>query len=342
MPALFLLLFRFFRLLMSGHQAVALENAALRVQLAAFQRKRTRPILTSLDRVFWVTLRRWWSGWRGPLVYVQADTVTRWQRERFRRFWARLCHPHRRRPGRPATTLKIRQLIERMVNANPLWRSPRIHGELKMLGIEISERTVSRILRRLPRPPSQTWKTFLHNHLSQMVSIDFFTVPTVRLKVLFVFIVLEHRRRQVLHFNVTEHPTAAWTAQQMVEAFQDRDGARYLLRDRDRIYGNEVRRRITSLGSQEVLTAPRSPWQNPYAERLIGSIRRECLNHFVILSAKHLKRTLANYFRYYHESRTHLGLGKQCPLPREVSSSGKIIEIPQLGGLHHRYERIAV
>jgi transposase InsO family protein len=229
-----------------------------------------------------------------------------------------------------------------MATANPLWRAPRIHGELKMLGIEISERTVSGILRRLPRPPSQTWKTFLHNHLSQIISIDFFTVPTVHLKVLFVFIVLEHRRRQVLHFNITEHPTAAWTAQQMVEAFQDRDGVRYVLRDRDRIYGNEVRRRITSLGSQEVLTAPRSPWQNPYSERLIGSIRRECLNHFVILSAKHLKRTLANYFRYYHESRTHLGLSKQCPLPREVSSSGKIIEIPQLGGLHHRYERIAV
>jgi len=341
MPALFLFIFRFFRLLMSGHQTVALENAGLRLQLAAFQRKRKRPVLTTLDRVFWVTLRRWWSGWRGPLFYVQADTVTHWQRERFRRSWARLCHPHGPRRGRPATALQIRQLIQRMLVANPLWRAPRIHGELKMLGIEISERTVSRILRQLPRPPSQTWKTFLHNHLSQMVSIDFFTVPTVTLKVLFVFIVLEHRRRQVLHFNVTEHPTAAWTAQQIVEAFEDRDAARYFLRDQDSIYGHDVRVRIASLGSKEVLTAPRSPWQNPYAERLIGSIRRECLNHFVILNAKHLKRTLTKYFRYYHESRTHLGLGKQCPILRSVSSSGKIIEIPLLGGLHHRYERIA-
>jgi transposase InsO family protein len=341
MPALFLFLFRFFRLLMSGHQAVAIENAALRLQLAAFRRKRKRPVLTTLDRVFWITLRRWWSGWRGPLLYVQADTVIRWQRERFRKFWARLCNPHRRRRGRPATALKIRQLIEQMVTANPLWRAPRIHGELKMLGIAISERTVSRILRRLPRPPGQTWKTFLHNHLSQMVSIDFFTVPTITMKVLFVFIVLEHRRRQVLHFNVTEHPTAAWTAQQIVEAFQDRDAARYLIRDRDSVYGNEVPLRIASLGIQEILTAPRSPWQNPYAERLIGSIRRECLNHFVILNAKHLNRTLTKYFSYYHESRTHLGLAKQCPIPRRVSSSGRIIEIPQLGGLHHRYERIA-
>ena len=168
MATFFLFLFRFFRLLMSGHRAVALENAALRLQLAAFQRKRKRPVLTTLDRVFWITLRRWWPSWRGPLVYVQADTVTRWQHDRFCRFWARLCHPHRRRRGRPATPLQIRQLIERMVTANPLWRAPRIYGELKMLGITISERTVSRVLRRLPRPPSRTWKTFLHNHLSRL------------------------------------------------------------------------------------------------------------------------------------------------------------------------------
>jgi len=207
--------------------------------------------------------------------------------------------------------------------------------------IMISERTVSRILRTLRRPPTQTWKTFLHNHLGQVVSIDFFTVPTVTMRVLFVFIVLEHRSREVLHFNVTEHPTAAWTAQQIVEAFADRDAPRYLIRDRDSVYGNEVRLRIASLHIEELLTAPRSPWQNPYAERLIGSIRRDCLNHFVILSARHLKRTLASYFAYYHGSRTHLGLDKQCPFPRQVSSVGKIIEIPQLGGLHHRYERVA-
>jgi transposase InsO family protein len=161
------------------------------------------------------------------------------------------------------------------------------------------------------------------------------------MKVLFVFIVLEHRRRQVLHFNITEHPTAAWTAQQITEAFADRDAARYLIRDRDSIYGNDVRLRIASLGIEEVVTASRSPWQNPYAERLIGSIRRECLNHFVILSANHLRRTLTKYFDYYHGSRPHLGLDKQCPFPRQVSSSGKIIEIPHLGGLHHRYERVA-
>ena len=174
-----------------------------------------------------------------------------------------------------------------------------------------------------------------------MVSIDFFTVPTITMKVLFVFLVLEHRRRQVLHFNVTEHPSAAWTSQQIVEAFANQNPPQYLLRDRDRIYGQEVRLRISSLQMEEVLTAPRSPWQNPYAERLIGSIRRDCLDHFMIFNARHLKRTLNSYFTYYHGSRTHLGLDKQCPHARQVSSIGKIVQIPHLGGLHHRYERIA-
>ena len=341
MPALLLSVIRFVRLLLSGHQAVAIENAALRLQLAVFRRKRKRPVLTWFDRLFWVGLSGVWRNWRCPLLYVQADTVVRWQRERFRKFWARLSRVNRRHRGRRATAVEIRRLIEGMVESNPLWRAPRLHGELKMLGIEISERTVSRILRKLPRPPSQTWKTFLRNHIGQMVSIDFFTVPTVTMRVLFVFLVLEHGRRQVLHFNVTDHPTADWTSQQIVEAFADRDAPRYLIRDRDSIYGSEVRLRIASLGIEEVLAAPRSPWQNPYVERLIGSIRRDCLNHFVILNARHLKRILASYFVYYHASRTHLGLDKQCPIPRQVSSIGRIITIPQLGGLHHRYERVA-
>ena len=179
MPTLLLSIFRFVRLLLSGHQAIAIENAALRMQLAAFQRKRKRPVLATFDRVFWITLRRWWAGWRRPLFYVQADTVARWQRERFCRFWARLSKRQGRRRGRPVTAIEIRRLIERMVVANPLWRAPRIHGELKMLGIAISERTVSRILRGLGQPPTQTWKTFLHNHLNQSVSLDFFTVPTI-------------------------------------------------------------------------------------------------------------------------------------------------------------------
>jgi transposase InsO family protein len=210
-----------------------------------------------------------------------------------------------------------------------------------MLGIAVSERTVSRILRSIRRPPpSQSWKTFLGNHLGQLVSVDFFTVPTIRLRVLFVFVVLEHRRREVLHFNVTEHPTSSWVAQQIIEAFADRMPPRYLIRDRDRVYGNEVRDRLQSLHIEELLTAPQSPWQNAFAERLIGSIRRECVNHLVILSARHLRRILASYFRYYHRSRVHLALGKQCPIERKVMSQGPIIEIAEVGGLHHRYERL--
>jgi transposase InsO family protein len=211
-----------------------------------------------------------------------------------------------------------------------------------MLGITISERTVSRLLRTVRRPPpSQTWKTFLRNHLGQIVSVDFFTVPTIQLRVLFVFLVIEHRRREVLHFNVTDHPTAAWIAQQIVEAFADREAPRYLIRDRDGVYGNEVRQRLESLGIAEMLTAPQSPWQNAYVERLIGSIRRECLNHFIVLNARHLKGTLAKYFRYYHRSRPHLALDKQCPVERQIMKNGVIVESPELGGLHHRYERVA-
>jgi len=273
MPGVFLCIFRFVRLLMSGHGAVALENAALRLQLAAFQRKRKRPVLTSFDRLFWVGLSVIWNGWRAALRYVQPDTVVRWQRERYRKFWARRSRVNPRRRGRPTMAVEIRRLIERMAAANPVWRAPRIHGELKMLGLEISERTVSRILRTLRRPPTQTWKTFLHNPLGQLVSMDFFTVPTVTLRVLFVFIVLKHRRRQVLDFNVTEHPTAAWTSQQIVEAFAERDAPRYLIRDRDGVYGDEVRLRIASLHVEEVLTAPRSPWQKDYVPHCTSLVR---------------------------------------------------------------------
>jgi hypothetical protein len=182
------------------------------MQLAAFQRKRKRPLLTTLDRVFWIAHRSLWSDWRHPLIYVQADTVVRWHRERFWKFWARLSKLQRRRRGRPSTAPQLRRLIEQMATANPLWRAPRIDGELKVLGIAISEPTVSRLLRRLRRPPNQAWKTFLDNHIGEIVSTDFFTVPTITMKVLFVFIVLEHDRRKLLHFNVTEHPTGDWTA----------------------------------------------------------------------------------------------------------------------------------
>jgi transposase InsO family protein len=340
MLAFLLGLFRLIWLFGKGHHAVALENLALRQQIAIYKRKRKRPRLGGRDRWFWIALSVLWQDWRRALCVVHPDTVVRWQRERFRRYWANLSK-RSGRPGRPPISLQVRTLIRTMAQANPLWRAPRIHGELRKLGIQVSERTVSRILRTVKRPPSQTWKTFLQNHIGEIVAIDFFTVPTIRLRVLFVFLVIEHQRRKVLHFGVTEHPTAAWTAQQVVEAFSEQDAKHYLIRDRDSIYGDEFRCRVQALGMNEVITAPRSPWQNAFVERLIGSIRRECLDHAVVLSRRHLRRLLKSYLTYYHRSRTHLALAKDAPEPRAIMRRGNIIAIPQVGGLHHRYERQA-
>jgi len=231
-----------------------------------------------------------------------------------------------------------------MAKANVTWGAPRIHGELLKLGIDISERSVSRFMpRRERRPPSQTWRTFLDNHLGSLASIDFFTVPTATFRVLFVFLVLVQERRRVVHFNVTEHPSAAWTAQQIIEAFPEDTAPRHMIRDRDGIYGQEFRRRVEGMGIEEVVTAPQSPWQNPYAERLGGSLRRECLDHVIVLGQRHLLAILRSYFAHYHKSRTHLSLCKDAPEPRAVQppGMGDVVELPEVGGLHHRYERRA-
>jgi len=334
-------LFRLVWLLLRGHQSLVLENLALRQQLAIYKRKQKRPRLTRWDRLFWVALAAHWKGWRKYLFVVHPDTVVRWQRQRFGQYWAQLSKRPSKKLGRPLIGEHIRELIQTVARVNPLWRAPRIHGELLKLGIAVSERTVSRILQTFKRPPSQTWRTFLKNHMGEIVATDFFTVPTVRMRVLFGFLVLEHERRRVLHFAVTEHPTAEWAGQQMVEAFADRDVPRYLIRDRDASYGHEFRSRIRSLGMKEAITAARSPWQNAFAERLIGSIRRECLDHVVVLNQRHLTRLLKKYFVYYHRSRTHLALAKDAPEPRAAMKRGTIIAIPPVGGLHHRYERVA-
>ncbi len=250
----------------------------------------------------------------------------------------------RGKPGRPPISKEVRDLIWRMSQANPIWGSPRIVGELSKLGIEVAKSTVEKY--RVPPqkpPPSQGWKTFLKNHVKDLVSLDFFFVATVRHKVLFVLLILAHDRRRVVHFNVTEHPTAQWTAPQVVEAFPWEKAPRYILRDRDCVYGILFQKRVHSMGIEEVLTAARCPWQNPFLERLIGSIRRECLDHVVVLSERHLKRTLMSYFSYYHRWRTHLSPEMDCPLPRAVQplECGEVIEVSEVGGLHHQYERLA-
>ena len=274
-------------------------------------------------------------------MIVTPDTVLRWQRRRFREHWTKLSGRPTR--GRPPINPEITALVTRMAAANPFWGAPRIHGELLKIGIRVAERTVSRLVPRRRIPPSQTWRTFLTNHVRDLVSLDFFTVPTARLRVLFVLIVLAHQRRCVVHFNVTEHPTAAWTAQQIVDAFPDESAPSYLLRDRDSVYGHAFRQRVKGMGIAEVLTAPHSPWQNPFAERLIGSIRRECLNHVFVLGELHLRRILTRYFAYYHRARTHPSLDKDAPdgRPIEPPELGMVIQIPEVGGLHHRYLRQA-
>ncbi len=282
MISLLLHLLRLLPFLFGGHRQLALENLALRHQLAVYKRTGARPRLRRTDRLFWVALATVWAGWKQSLVIVTPDTVLRWQRRRFREHWTKLSGP----PigGRPPVNAEIKVLVMRIAAANPLWGAPRIHGELLKLGLAVAKRTVSRWIPKRRSPPSQTWRTFLTNHVRDLVAIDFFTVPTAQLRVLFVLVVLAHHRRRVVHFNVTEHPTAAWTTQQLVDAFPDDSAPPYLLRDRDSIYGLAFRQRVKGMRIREVLTAPHSPWQNPFAERLIGSIRRECLDHVLVLS----------------------------------------------------------
>jgi len=321
---------------------LVLENLALRHQLLVLHRAAKPPRLLGPDRALWVWLARWWQGWRTHLWIVQPETVIRRHRAGFRLFWK--WKSRALRGGRRPIHGEVVSLIRQMSRANPLWGAPRIHGELLKLGIDVAQRTVAKYM--VPgsrRPSSQNWTTFLRNHLGQMASVDFFTVPTVKFRLLYVFLALSHQRRKVLHFDVVECPSAAWTAQQLRETFPFASPPKYLLRDRDGVYGQEFQRRAEALGLKELRIAPHSPWQSPYEERLIGSVRRECPDHVIVLNPAHLHGILQDYFAYYHRSRTHLGLAKDAPEPRPVQgpSAGRIVALPQVGGLHHRYERRA-
>jgi putative transposase len=341
MLQLLILVGRALALGLHGHRELVLENLALRQQLTAMKRANSRPHLQARNRLFWVYLRRMWTNWRTALVLVRPETVVGWHRTWLRRRWTQRSTP--RANGRPSVAREIRALVRQMATANPLCGAPRIHGELRTLGLDVSERTVSRLLTRVTRPPSQTWRTFLTNHLVSAAAMDFFTVSTLTGRVLFVVVVLSHYRRRILHINTTPHPTAEWAAQQVVEAFPDDTAPRWIHRDRDRIYGAAFQRGLAGMGIAEVMSAPASPWQNPYVERVIGSIRRECLDHVIVVNESHLRGVLTSYLRYYHRSRTHLGLEKDTPDRRPVAEicDGPIIAVPEVGGLHHRYERRA-
>jgi putative transposase len=341
MPLVVSALLAFVGSLFRSRISLHLEHLALRHQLAVYQQTVHRPRLHPTDRLFWAWLSCLWPGWEDALAFVQPRTVIIWQQQRFRDHWRRLSQNGK--PGRPAMAKEVRQLIRDMWQANPTWGSPRIVGELRKLGIDVAKSTVETYRMRPPKPPSPTWKTFLANHVQDLVALDFFVVPTVTYKVLFVLLILADHRRRVVHFHITEHPTAAWTTQQVVDAFPWDEAPRYLLRDRDRIYSTSFRQRVRHMGIEEVVIAPRSPWQNPYVERLIGSIRRECLDHMIVLHARHLRRLLTGYFQYYHHWRTHRALAMDCPMPRPVQrpEAGLIREVPEVGGLHHHYERRA-
>jgi transposase InsO family protein len=275
------------------------------------------------------------------MVLVKPATVIQWHRKGFRLYWR--WRSQSGLPGRPKTCTETRDLIRQMSIANPLWGAPRIHGELLKLGIVVSQATVGRYMPWRPKVPSPTWRSFLRNHMSDTVAVDMFVVATATFRLLYTVIVLGHDRRRIVHFNVTQHPTQVWLARQMTEAFPLDTAPRFLLRDRDTSYGQIFRDRVQAMAIEEVVAAPRSPWQNAYVERIIGSKRRECLDHVVVFDERHLRRVLSAYFRYHHRSRTHLSLDKDCPEPRPIQppSAGTVVAFPQVGGLHHRYERRA-
>src|ERR1700741_3051651 len=329
--------------LFRSHRSLLLENLALRQQLSVLKRRRPRPSLSSFDRVLWVVARRVGSAWKQSLLMVPPETVVRWHRAGFLLYW-RLVSRITKQPGRRPTRKEVRDLIFRMVAENPTWGAPRIHGELLMLGFDVSERTISRWMKRAPRDPEpvKRWRAFLANHREAIAAMDFFTVPTISFGVLYCFFVISHDRRRILHFNITKHPTSAWIIQQLREAFPFGASPRFLIHDRDAKYGTEVPAAIRSLKVNAVRTSFESPWQNGVAERWVGSCRRELLDHVIALNERHLKRLLSEYVSYHHEDRTHLGLGKGTPgcRPRCVTS-GRVLSYDRLSGLHYRYDRAA-
>src|SRR3989475_2093347 len=333
------MLVRFFRV----RQSLLLENLALRQQLAVLKRRRRSLCLSPFDKLFWVAVSRFWSGWKQALVVVTPETVIRWHRAGFRLYW-KLISRVGTRVGRKPTPKEVRELIFRMVVENPTWGAPRIHGELLMLGFDVSERTISRWMKRAPRDPelARRWLTFLRNHREAIAAMDFFTVPTITFSWLYCFFVISHDRRRILHFNVTKHPTSLWIVQQLREAFPFGSAPRFVLFDRDAQNGLEILAAVRSLRVNRIRASFESPWQNGVAERWVGSCRRDLLDHIIAVDERHLKRRLSEYIRYYHEDRTHLGLGKGTPDGRtRTVAAGHVLSHPRLGGLHHRYERAA-
>jgi transposase InsO family protein len=324
--------------LFRSRAALEAEILVLRQQIIVLRRgKPARLPFMAADKLVLGWVCRLFPNARDALAIVQPATVVRWHRAGFRSYWR---WKSSRRPGRPVVLAEIRQLIREMSIANPLWGAPRIHGELLKLGIDIGQTSVAKYMARRRGPPSQEWKTFLRNHADGIAALDLFVVPTVSFRLLYGLLIMGHGRRQILWLGVTAHPTAEWIANQLTEACGWEWTPRYLIRDRDACYGYVFTRRLRSLGIRDHPTSARSPWQNGYAERLIGSIRRECLDHVVVFGERHLRHVLSCYMEYYNAARTHLSLDKDTPIHRALQAVRRIQTRPVLGGLHHQYARI--
>jgi transposase InsO family protein len=338
MVALLCFLLALFASLFKSKTRLEAENAVLRHQLVVLRRKaRGRVTLTNADRLFLIQLYRWFPSILRAIKIIQPETLVRWHRAGFRRYWRWKSGS---RGGRPPIDAELRALIRQMSRDNPLWGAPRIHGELLKLGFEVAQSSVASYMAKRDGPPSQSWLTFLRNHAPDIAAMDLFVVPTVGFHLLYVLVIVRLERRDLVWINVTPNPTAEWIARQITEAFPWNEVPRYLIHDRDSAYGANVKRRLRAMGIRDTPIAAGCPWQNAYAERLIGSIRRECTDHVVALGAEHLRKVLQFYLQYYNASRTHRSLNKDAPVHRTTEHRGRIISRPVLGGLHHRYCRI--
>ena len=327
-----------FASLFKSRAQLEVEILVLRQQISVLGRGAPkRPRLTNVDRLLFVWLYRLCPAVIDAVTIIRPETLAGWHRTGFRAYWRWKSRSH---GGHPGVCREVRDLIREMSVANPLWGASRLHGELLKLGIDVGQTTVAKYMLRHRRPPSQGWKTFLQNHADGIASIDLVIVPTIAFRLLYELVILQHGRRQLLSVSVTSHPTAEWIAWQITEAFAWDSAPRYLARDRDGAYGSAVIERLRTMGIRDHPVAPRSPWQNGYVERLIGSIRRECLDHVIVLGEQHLRRILKAYAAYYNDVRTHLSLAKDAPRPRPVQGIGRVKSLPVLAGLHHHYVRV--
>src|SRR6266404_9666575 len=314
------------------------ENAVLRHQLIVLRRKvRGRAQPTNNDRWFLVQMYRWFPSIVKVVTIVQPETLVRWHQAGFRRYWRWKSNS---RGGRPRIEIELRALIRQMSTENQLWGAPRIHGELLKLGLSVAQSSVAKYMVKRRGSPSQGWRTFLRNHAPDIAAMDLFVVPTIGFKLLYGFVIVRLARRDLVWINVAPHPTAEWIARQITEAFPWNETPRHLIRDRDQVYGAAATRRLRAMGIRDKPIAPGSPWQNGFAERLIGSIRRECVDHIVVLGEMHLRRVLKSYARYYNETRTHRSLDKDATISRPVQRDGSIMSHALIGGLHHHYIRV--